>query len=434
MTFNQLKSKKSNIIVKIKKVTTKSTGKSKYIGKDMWGNDWTSEIPFLRRRDTFENKDGFLQRKFYESGKLKNKQRWVNVTKNDYIKFCEDFSNEMKNYNKPNNIMKKNTVETKTKTLTNEEIVKYINDCFSLKPERLIMSELKWKYLIRSALRGKNILMTGPSGCGKTMAAKTLVRVLERPDFYFNLGATQDPRLTLIGNTHFNKEDGTFFEKSLFVRAIETPNSVILLDEISRAHPEAWNILMTVLDESQRYLRLDEDVDSPTIQVAPNVAFIGTANIGNEYTSTRVMDRALLDRFTTIEMDVLSQEEEFSLYTMLYPTVEEEMRKAVSKLVNITRKELKSDQPHITTMISTRMGVEIIGLLADGFSIMDAAEATIFPFYSEDGGADSERTYMKQQVQKYAVIDDSAVADEDEDNDGDSDALFSDEEIAAAAN
>ena len=38
-------------------------------------------------------------------------------------------------------------------------------------------------------------MMTGPAGCGKTMAAKALVNALDRPDFYFNLGATQDPRI-----------------------------------------------------------------------------------------------------------------------------------------------------------------------------------------------------------------------------------------------
>ena len=64
----------------------------------------------------------------------------------------------------------------------------------SLKPTELVMEELKWKYLIRSAVRAKNIMMTGPSGCGKTMASKALVNALDRPDFYFNLGATQDPR------------------------------------------------------------------------------------------------------------------------------------------------------------------------------------------------------------------------------------------------
>ena len=94
-----------------------------------------------------------------------------------------------------------------------------------LKPTELVMTELKWKYLIRSAVRAKNIMMTGPAGCGKTMAAKALVKALDRPDFYFNLGATQDPRATLIGNTQFDKNKGTYFSESSFVKAIKTPNA-----------------------------------------------------------------------------------------------------------------------------------------------------------------------------------------------------------------
>ena len=110
-----------------------------------------------------------------------------------------------------------------------------------------MMNEIKWKYLVRSAVRGKNIMMTGPAGCGKTMAAKSLVNALDRPDFYFNMGSTQDPRASLIGNTHFNKDTGTYFSEALFVKAIQTENAVILLDELSRAHPDAWNILMLSL-------------------------------------------------------------------------------------------------------------------------------------------------------------------------------------------
>ena len=47
---------------------------------------------------------------------------------------------------------------------------------------------------------------------------------------------------------------------------------------------------MTVLDQGQRYLRLDESTTQETIPVAEGVTFVATANIGNEYTSTRVMD------------------------------------------------------------------------------------------------------------------------------------------------
>ena len=85
-------------------------------------------------------------------------------------------------------------------------VLEFIHTSYKLKPKGLIMNEIKWKYLIRSAARGKNIMMTGPAGCGKTMAAKSLVDALDRPNFYFNLGATQDPRATLIGNVHFNKD------------------------------------------------------------------------------------------------------------------------------------------------------------------------------------------------------------------------------------
>ena len=102
------------------------------------------------------------------------------------------------------------------------------NESVDLRPKTLVMPDLKWKYLVRSAMRAKNIMMTGAAGCGKTMAAKKLVEALDRPHFYFNLGATQDPRGTLIGNTHFKKDTGTTFAESLFVKAIQTEDAVIL--------------------------------------------------------------------------------------------------------------------------------------------------------------------------------------------------------------
>ena len=279
----------------------------------------------------------------------------------------------------------------------------------NLKPTELVMTELKWKYLIRSAVRAKNIMMTGPAGCGKTMAAKALVKALDRPDFYFNLGATQDPRATLIGNTQFDSKNGTYFSESSFVKAIKTPNAVILLDELSRAHPDAWNILMTVLDGGQRYIRLDEAEGSPIVKVADGVTFIATANIGNEYTSTRVIDRAILDRFVTIEMDVLNDEQEFGLLKFMFPEVNEEDLKAVAEIAHHTRTQSMSESGKVTAMVSTRASVEMAGLIYDGFDLFEAAEISIFPFFSNDGGVDSERTYIKQLVQKY-VKDESGEA------------------------
>ena len=299
------------------------------------------------------------------------------------------------------------------------EVLNFIHASYSLKPKGLMMNELKWKYLMRSAVRGKNIMMTGPAGCGKTMAAKALVNSLDRPDYYFNLGATQDPRGTLIGNVHFEKKSGTYFSESLFVKAIQTPNAVILLDELSRAHPDAWNILMTVLDYGQRYLRLDEANGQETIKVADGVTFVATANIGNEYTSTRVMDKALMDRFTIVEMDVLNEEEENSLLTYMFPHVDVTLLGNVAKIASLTRKEANSDTARIGSGISTRTTVELAGLLFDGFTLAEAAEVSIYPQYDSAGGVDSERTFVKQIVQKFC-------------DDGSSDDLFNEEEIEEA--
>ena len=294
-----------------------------------------------------------------------------------------------------------NTTPAPTKEM--DPVLELIKNSASIKPNDLEMSDVKWKYLVRSAVRGKNIMMVGPAGCGKTQAAKALPVATGHPFFYFNLGATQDPRATLIGNTHF-KDGQTVFDSSAFVKAIQTENAVILLDELSRAHPEAWNILMTVLDEGQRYLRLDEDVNAPLIKVAPGVSFIATANIGTEYTSTRVLDRALMDRFEIIEVDILSKEQEEILLTKRYGNVlSAKQLHAVSDIAAVTRKEWRSESGKLTTMISTRMTVRLCELLSDGFDLLEATEVAVLPFFDASGGADSERTFVKQIIQKYAA-------------------------------
>lgn len=229
----------------------------------------------------------------------------------------------------------------------------------------------------------------------------------KRPIFVFNMGSTDDPRASLIGNTHFKNQE-TIFEQSAFVKAIQTENAVILLDELSRAHPSAWNILMTVLDEGQRYLRLDEDENSPTISVANGVSFIATANIGSEYTSTRILDRALMDRFEIIEVDILSKDREAALLTKRYPNLNSSLIESVADIADLTRKEWSSEDGKLSTMVSTRMTVRVCDLLSDGFTLQEAAEVAILPFFDQSGGADSERVFLKQIIQKHM-----ATAEED---------------------
>ena len=56
------------------------------------------------------------------------------------------------------------------------------------------------------------------------------------------------------------------------------------------------------------------------------------------------------------------------------------------------------------------------GLMFDGFGLDEAAQVSVYPQFSNDGGVDSERTFVKQLVQKYI-------------NDGSTDDLFNEDEL-----
>jgi hypothetical protein len=85
----------------------------------------------------------------------------------------------------------------------------------------------------------------------------------------------------------------------------------------------------------------------------------------------------------------------------MFPEVNEDDLKAIAEIAHHTRTQSMSENGKLTSMISTRASVEMAGLIYDGFDLFESAEISIFPFFSQDGGVDSERTYIKQLVQKY---------------------------------
>ena len=281
------------------------------------------------------------------------------------------------------------------------KLVDFVKNAVALRPSSYKMNDLNWRLAIRTVVRGKNMMILGPKGCGKTVLAFTLRDVLDRPFFNIPLGASQDPRSTLIGNVHYKPDQGTFVGESEFVRAIQTENAIILLDEVSRAHPDAWNILMSALDYKQRFVRIDESSETPEINVAQGVTFILTANVGAQYTGTRAMDAALLDRTVVVEVEYLDKEQEFDLLKERVPGVPEKILNSIANAAVEIRRDVRSADPKLTEGLSSRSTIEMAELIYDGFSFEESAQLVIYPQYSDAGGAESERAYVKQLVQKH---------------------------------
>jgi len=118
-------------------------------------------------------------------------------------------------------------------------------------------------------------------------------------------------------------------------------------------------------------------------------------------------------------MDVLNEGDENTLLNIMFPSVDKVVLGNVAKIASLTRTESKSETARITSGISTRTTVELCGLLYDGFSLEESAEVSIYPQYDDTGGVDSERTFVKQIVQKFC-------------DDGSSDDLFNEDEMAEA--
>jgi len=87
----------------------------------------------------------------------------------------------------PDQLPNTKIIKKKKEVIKNADpVLAFIKNSPSIKPDHLEITDIKWKYLIRSAVRGKNIMMVGPAGSGKTEAAKALPTATNRPFFYFN--------------------------------------------------------------------------------------------------------------------------------------------------------------------------------------------------------------------------------------------------------
>jgi MoxR-like ATPase len=171
-----------------------------------------------------------------------------------------------------------------------------------------------------------NTLLVGPAGCGKTKSAEQLAARLKMRYLHLNMATIREA--SMLFGTKEVEGGKTYFRETLFIKAIEAGGCVILLDEINRTVPAATNTLLSCMDGSSVWV---DDLQRQ-VTVAPNVVFIGAANIGASYSGTFKLDRAIDNRFhRRIEVSYLSVEDE----TNLLETVTGVGQVAASRLVKI---------------------------------------------------------------------------------------------------
>lgn len=202
--------------------------------------------------------------------------------------------------------------------------------------------------------------------------------------FIVNMGSTQDARTALIGY-HVLENGSTRFQLSDFIRAIQTPNTLIVLDELSRASDDAFNIIFPLLD-FRKDIRIEEisTGSSDTIKVHPTVRFVSTANIGIDYSSARSIDRALKDRFIQFNLKYISGEKLSEYISTLYGKEVAERAVPLTKIYDYSHQMFKDSK--ISTMISTRMVLECVPLL-DKFSLGDILGNVILSMFEEDSSS-----------------------------------------------
>jgi ATP-dependent Clp protease ATP-binding subunit ClpA len=147
-------------------------------------------------------------------------------------------------------------------------------------------------YMAQAGLKDKerpmgSYLFTGPTGVGKTEAAKALAKLLGMPLVRFDMSEFMEKHTVskLIGSPpgYVGYGDGKAGAGMLVTELERTPNCILLLDEVEKAHPDVLNVLLQVMDNGMISSSAGKQVS------ARNALIIMTSNLGAADAEKRVI-------------------------------------------------------------------------------------------------------------------------------------------------
>ncbi len=200
---------------------------------------------------------------------LKEKAENVNVEESDVTKVIERWTGIPASKIAENEFMKIARLEEalKKRVIGQEEAVGVLTR--AIKRTRVQLSKRR---------RPASFIFVGPTGVGKTELVKSLAEELfDSPDPLIRLDMTEYMEKHSVARMIGSPPGYVGYEEAgqLTEKVRRRPYSVILFDEIEKAHPDVMNILMQILDEGKV-----DDAQGRTINFA-NTIICMTSNAGS---------------------------------------------------------------------------------------------------------------------------------------------------------